>query len=134
MNQLTHWLDSSQVYGSSLEEQRGLRAGRAGRLTDQVGLLGLLDFWPAVPEAGWLYLGASPGCRCTATPSTLQGGPEGALLPTDQGEDSCTGACFRSPRTPRPGQHPTPAGNRLAFTNLDITKPLLKSTMLLKLC
>ena len=30
---------------------------------------------------------------------SLQGGPGGPLLPTDQGEDSCTGACFRSPGT-----------------------------------
>ena len=37
INQLTHWLDTSQLYGSELREQRGLRTGRSGRLQVEVG-------------------------------------------------------------------------------------------------
>ena len=37
INQLTHWLDASQVYGSELREQRGLRTGRGGRLQVEFG-------------------------------------------------------------------------------------------------
>ncbi|XP_047478560.1 LOW QUALITY PROTEIN: chorion peroxidase-like [Penaeus chinensis] len=32
LNQLTHWIDGSNVYGSTLEEQRALRTGRGGLL------------------------------------------------------------------------------------------------------
>jgi len=32
VNQLTHWLDSSQIYGSTNQEQRSIRTGRGGRL------------------------------------------------------------------------------------------------------
>jgi len=59
VNQITHWLDSSQVYGSSVREQRNLRTGRGGRLLDA-------------------------------------GGSGESLLPGDQGEESCTGDCFRA--------------------------------------
>jgi len=37
VNQLTHWLDASQVYGSSIEEQRRVRTGRGGRLQTASG-------------------------------------------------------------------------------------------------
>ena len=37
LNQVTHWLDSSQIYGSDLEEQRRLRSGRGGRLRQEGG-------------------------------------------------------------------------------------------------
>ena len=32
VNQITHWLDASNIYGSDLEEQRSVRSGRGGRL------------------------------------------------------------------------------------------------------
>jgi peroxidase len=35
MNQVTGYLDGSNIYGSSLNAQRGLREGRGGRLTIQ---------------------------------------------------------------------------------------------------
>jgi len=59
LNQITHWLDSSNIYGSSLEEQRGLRTFRGGRLQTERG-------------------------------------PEEPLLPRDNGENSCTGSCFKA--------------------------------------
>ena len=81
MNQLTHWLDTSQVhesiaaiqarylfgynpeydkvYGSNIGEQRSLRTFRGGRLRAEQG-------------------------------------PDGALLPSDNGDESCTGACFKA--------------------------------------
>ena len=37
INQLTHWLDGSQIYGSELAEQRSLRTGRGGRLQVELG-------------------------------------------------------------------------------------------------
>jgi len=37
VNQLTHWLDTSQVYGSNINEQRSVRAGRGGRLLTSSG-------------------------------------------------------------------------------------------------
>jgi len=59
VNQLTHWLDTSQVYGSNIGEQRSLRTFRGGRLRAEQG-------------------------------------PDGALLPSDNGDESCTGACFKA--------------------------------------
>merc|ERR1719264_1774201 len=40
VNQITHWLDASNIYGSDLQEQRSLRSGRGGRL----GTVGGPDF------------------------------------------------------------------------------------------
>jgi len=37
VNQLTHWLDTSQVYGSNINEQRSVRTGRGGRLLTSSG-------------------------------------------------------------------------------------------------
>jgi len=37
VNQLTHWLDASQVYGSDLSEQRRVRTGRGGQLETSFG-------------------------------------------------------------------------------------------------
>ena len=37
INQLTHWLDASQIYGSELGEQRSLRTGQGGRLQVELG-------------------------------------------------------------------------------------------------
>ena len=40
MNQITHWLDSSNVYGSGDSEARRLRTFQGGRLRSERGLNG----------------------------------------------------------------------------------------------
>ena len=40
MNQITHWLDSSNVYGSGNSDARNLRSFRGGRLRSERGLNG----------------------------------------------------------------------------------------------
>jgi len=46
MNALTHWLDASNIYGSTEEENRRLRAGRGGELAVSEG-----DLQPLDPES-----------------------------------------------------------------------------------
>ena len=46
INQLTQWLDSSNVYGSDEEEQRELREFRGGRLKSQINLNGGRELLP----------------------------------------------------------------------------------------
>ena len=46
VNTETHWWDASQVYGSTIEFQKGIRTGTGGRL--RIGADGLIDVDPAV--------------------------------------------------------------------------------------
>ena len=43
MNQITHWLDGSNVYGSTDEEARNVRSGRGGQLSVSQGNLLPID-------------------------------------------------------------------------------------------
>lgn len=47
MNQLTHWMDGSSVYGSDQEEQNALRAKRNGLLKTSRG-----NMLPINPDQG----------------------------------------------------------------------------------
>ena len=53
LNQITHWLDASNIYGSDLAEQRRVRAGRGGRLLSADG-----------PDFGSPLLPSDPSSSC----------------------------------------------------------------------
>lgn len=60
MNQITSYLDGSNLYGSSAEEQHGLRLLDRGKLR----YTGLNSRCPAAPPATQEAAPASPGSRC----------------------------------------------------------------------
>ena len=96
MNQLTHWLDTSQVDETIVSNQVLLHYVLQIKKMWST-LKNLFGYNPDHEKVYGSNIGEQRSLR-TFRGGRLRAeqGPDGALLPSDNGDESCTGACFKA--------------------------------------